>query len=90
MTRNWLLRLGEWLVARYAPPVDAPPPQPYIVLTVPRDALYELAQGLTAQQECIVGRSGEAKRHQVLASLMKAYPGVSMRTLALAIEAALP
>lgn len=34
-------------------------------------------------------RSGEAKRHQVYAALMKRFPGESKRVIARAIEAAL-
>jgi hypothetical protein len=93
MLREYLLRLGQWLVARYSPPPPPPPPpappSTDIVLTIPRDALFEAAKALVAQQQQWPDRSGEAKRHQVYAALLKAHPTAQRRAVALAIEAAL-
>lgn len=41
---------------------------------------------LMAAQDAIEGRSGEAKRHQVLAKLLKQHPAMSESDAALAIE----
>ena len=46
------------------------------------------AKVLCAAQELVEG-SGEYKRHQVYAKLIKEYPTISKRTLGLAIELAL-
>jgi hypothetical protein len=64
--------------------VDPPP-------AVVADPLFCAAKALTEQWEAALGAGyGEAKRHQVLAALAKQYPDLSKRTLAQAIEDALP
>lgn len=78
----FLRRLAEWL--------DVQPVTAEILLSVPVDELYARTVALTRVQEQIDGRSGEAKRHQVLAQLRKEFPTTATRSLALAIEAALP
>lgn len=78
---SWLRALADWLDSS---------PVAEILLAVPVDELYERAVALTHAQESIEGRSGESKRHQVLAQLMKEFPASPMRGIALAIEAALP
>jgi hypothetical protein len=60
-------------------------PTPYPDLPWPSEALIKRAQELTKQFE-LPGYSGEYKRHQVFAMLIKEYPEVSQRVLALAIE----
>lgn len=73
--------------------LDPPKPEPvrnYVLLTVLRDALFEAACELVKAQEAnYPERSGESKRHQVLAELIKRFPEKSQRAIALAIEAAL-
>jgi hypothetical protein len=51
------------------------------------DGLVAEAHALAARFE-LPGRSGEWKRHQVLAALMDRHPGEDQRDLALAIELA--
>lgn len=66
-----------WLagLAGYAPYGDFDP------------ALIDRARDLCAQQtDLMPDSSGEAKRHQVYAQLIKEYPTVAKRRLALAIE----
>ena len=69
----WLTRFGLW-IARFG--------------YWPSTALTQRARVL-----CTIwdkpDLSGEYKRHQVLASLIKEFPGISHKTLALAIELAL-
>ena len=74
---RWTLALLHWLApeARY--------------LIVGNDDLLKLARLLTQAQESFPDRSGEAKRHQVYAALIKSFPNRSKREIALAIEAAL-
>lgn len=85
--RSWLVQLALWVIARYAPP---PAVVSEIVLTVAKDALFFAAQALAKeQQEQYPERSGESKRHQVFAALLKAHPNATKRAVALAIEAAL-
>ena len=57
-------------------------------LDPPSNALYLAARALTKaiQSQPI---SGEAKRHQVYAQLIKQFPGVPHRTIARTIESAL-
>lgn len=85
--RQWVLSgLRQW-VAWIDPPPPPPPVTPVVTLTVKRDDLLMRAIELVIAAEKIwVG--GEARRHQVLARLMKEFPGQSKRSLALAIEAA--
>lgn len=65
-------------------PVDA------VALMVPIDALLANARVLVQAQETrYPSRSGEAKRHQVYAELVKLFPDRTKRAIAVAIEAAL-
>lgn len=73
---GWLFRLANWLHPAA------------VVLWVNKDEIYQLAKKLVAEAEAIKG-SGEAKRHQVYAALIKAYPDVAKWDLSVAIEAAL-
>lgn len=77
----WLRALADWLDSSTVAE---------ILLSIPVDELYARAVELTRAQEAIDGRSGEAKRHQVLAQLRKDHPDATTRAIALAIEAALP
>ena len=61
----------KWLLSKVETPVDPSP-------------LLEQARPLMGAQDAIDGRSGEAKRHQVLAQLMK--QGATESDGALAIE----
>lgn len=82
--QQWLVIAAKWILARYAPQAEA------IVLTVAKDALFLAAQALAQeQQDQYPERSGESKRHQVFAALLKAHPDAPKRAVALAIEAAL-
>jgi hypothetical protein len=61
-----------------------------LYLIVPNDGIVARARVLAGFQEQYADRSGESKRHQVLAQLLKDFPGNAKRDIALAIEAALP
>jgi hypothetical protein len=50
--------------------------------------VWDRVQVLTAEQDAIDGRSGEAKRHQVLARLLKDFPDTPTLTLSKLIDAA--
>ncbi len=82
-----MLRLRRWLASQLralARWIDEPVP------VVPLDALTQHAQVLIHEQETRwPERSGEAKRHQVYAALIDAFPGVSKRAISRAIEDAL-
>jgi hypothetical protein len=80
---RWLRSLANWS----DPPVMRPP-GPFVILTVPRDALLRRAVALT-REFATWDASGEAKRHQVYAQLQKEFPTRPHREIALAIEAAL-
>lgn len=61
-----------------------------VILTVPKDALYQRAVTLTAEAEARHSPAhGEVKRHQVFAQLEKEFPAALGRAIARAIEAAL-
>jgi len=72
MKQHLATRLRAW-ADRLDPPPDWTP-------------LETAALGLMAHQDSIDGRSGESKRHHVLASLMKAFPDARERDLAWLIE----
>lgn len=72
---RWLRRAADWI----------DPPAPRVDTAVVR-----LARTLAAtQNDRWPDRSGEAKRHQVFAQLIDAFPTTSKRALARAIEDAL-
>lgn len=72
----WLHALATWI---------APAP-----VAVFRDPIVELARRLCALQEANwPERSGESKRHQVYAQLLKDFPSASRRDISRAIEDAL-
>lgn len=74
----WLRRLAD----RLDPPVAPVAPD--------LGPLLARAVALVAEQEARwPDRDGEAKRHQVYAALIKAFPGESKRVIARAIEDAL-
>lgn len=80
--KPYLIKLALWLLKRYA--------EEHLHLLVPQDALLASAKDLVqAQQAQYPERSGEAKRHQVFAALLKDFPDAKARSVALAIEAAL-
>ena len=73
----WIAALGGWSPTECSRPhVDLDP------------ALRARIEALTALQE-IPGLSGEAKRHQVYARLIKDFPRMTRREISLAIEVAL-
>ena len=72
----WLARLGGWKEPLYA-----------LWTLLPEDMLAE-ARLLIYKQEK-TGLSGEYKRHQVYAALIKRFPKSSKRLISLAIEYAL-
>ena len=84
-----LLKLLVWAGHEFPkPPAPAPVPAPQYILPDIPDAVMESARTLTAQHASM-DASGEWKRHQVYASLIKRHPDASTRLLALAIEVAL-
>lgn len=75
MVRSWCLDLIEWLT-------DSAEPEPAHRVT---------ARRLTQEwEDALPDGHGEAKRHQVLAALIKAHPTVSLRELSQVIEDELP
>lgn len=74
----WMIRVGRWLAKVKTPEI-----------VWPDEPIIERAKALTAEWHQ-PDFSGEYKRHQVFARLIKDYPGVSRRTLAMAIELSLP
>lgn len=86
MMKRWLITLGLWLARLggwHTPTCPLPhlPPLSYDLL--------KRAGTLITEQEQFADRSGEAKRHQVYARLLKEYPNRSKGDLAFAIEAVL-
>lgn len=71
---RWLKALTAWL--------EGPPGES-------TDVIVEYARTLVRHQVVYRDRSGEAKRHQVYAYLIKAFPEESKRRLSRAIEDAL-
>ena len=80
--RQRLAKLVRWVLTKLEPGG--------LLLAVPADALLARARVLAEAQEAYADRSGEAKRHQVLAQLVKEFPDRPVRQIALAIEAGLP
>ncbi len=83
--KAWLVRVVLWVLVQSGRLPTATDP----VLEPPH---VGAARDLTAhwEQQIPAPGYGEAKRHQVLAALQKAYPHVSKRALCQAIEDALP
>lgn len=77
---EWLNELADWL--------DPVPPGGFLMLPVKLDALFDAAKELVEQID-VQDQTGEWKRHQVYAQLLKAFPERGKRAVALAIEAAL-
>lgn len=69
------LKLLSWSRYKMLPQADCIP-----------DNVNESVMVLCEKQELIPGVSGEWKRHQVYATLIKRFPDISKRLLALAIE----
>ena len=67
-----LARFGMWLVKRYG--------------EWPSDALVQRAAVLAKQWVDRPDLSGEYKRHQVYARMIKEHPGTSRRAISIAIE----
>ena len=74
---RFLHRLAEWLS-------PTPPPEP-----IPDDPALPRVRVLVRQQETAGGPSGEYKRHQVYAKLLKEFPTRRKRELANLIEMAM-
>lgn len=72
---EWLYRIAAWIDI---PSPEAPPP----------DGLFQRAVVLVRDADKLDG-SGEAKRHQVYARLIKEFPARSKRDISLSIEAGL-
>lgn len=94
---RWLRAAAQWLYPlpdEHGPRVAAEAAlaalraQHAYCVPVPHDDVFASATLLTTDWNDRQA-SGEYKRHQVLASLMKAFPTRSHRDIALAIEAAL-
>ncbi len=83
--KTWLIRVGLWLagLGGWTPPVCAR-------THAPDTPLLATAQRLVAwAEETCPGTSGEHKRHQVYARMLRVHPAASRRDVALAIELAL-
>ena len=83
--KTWLVRFGLWLARRggWSLPVCSR-------VHVPASEFLDSARELVAWAEATYpGTSGEHKRHQVYARLLRRHATASPRTLALAIEMAL-
>ena len=89
--KNLLVRVGLWLARKggWTEPVPPPPSAiPKLPLACEAAEPYrQRAQELILLEEPR-DASGESKRHQVYARLMKDYPEASRKHLALAIELA--
>ena len=86
---RWARRFANWC----EPPAPPPPPPvqaPVVTLVVPIDDLFDRAVRLVRniEERAAPGTGGEYKRHQVYAALLKAFPDVSHRRIAVVIEAA--
>ena len=82
-------RIGLWMIRTGRMLAGSPDPSfAWRGETWPSDELVRHAKGLTAQWPQ-PELSGEYKRHQVFARLIKDYPHENRRALALAIELAL-
>ena len=77
---QFLHRLAEWLSS-------TPPPAPPELL--PEDPALWRVRALVKEQETMDGPSGEYKRHQVYAKLLKEFPERRRRDLAYLIEVAI-
>ena len=85
---RWARLFANWCEPP-APPEPPPAVAPVITLVVPVDDLFDHAVRLVRKaDETAPGTGGEYKRHQVYAALIKAFPHVSHRRLAVVIEAA--
>ena len=85
---QWLIRIGT-VLAGVEPPAE-PAPVSAVWEHVPTalwptEEMLHRAKALSAAQET-PGLSGEYKRHQVFAQMLKEYPSVKRRTISLAIE----
>lgn len=77
---RWLRALATWVDVPVGLPAAAPNLEPVVIL----------ARTLVQEQETRwPDRSGEAKRHQVYAQLLDAFPETPKRALSRAIEDAL-
>jgi hypothetical protein len=75
--KKTIQRFALWLLSLFPVPVDN---------TLPDYAIR--AEVLVREQEAFTDTSGEYKRHQVYAKLIKEFPDVRQRDLGLAIELA--
>lgn len=83
--KRLLIRFGLWLLKRCGYTLQ---PQ-YVVKSVVDNPFVDRAAELCVWQETNwPDRSGESKRHQVLARLIKDFPDGALRDLAMAIELA--
>lgn len=83
--KTWLVRFGLWCAALggWTPPVCARPHAPETQLLVTARRLVAWAE------ETFPDTSGEHKRHQVYARMLRLHQNASHRDAALAIELAL-
>ena len=80
MFKRLLYKFGAWLVRKSGG----------AVFPVPSAALYASRRAANLiEWNDKKNLSGEGKRHQVYAQLLKDYPGVSKRDIAMAIELAM-
>ena len=82
MMKTWLVRFGLWLArcGGWTLPVCRRP-------HLPSSPLLATAQRLVVwAEETFPGTSGEHKRHQVYARMLRVHPDASRRDAALAIE----
>ncbi len=90
--KAWLVRVVLWVLVQSGRLLRWLEPLPTATDPVLEPPHVGAARDLTAhwEQQIPAPGYGEAKRHQVLAALQKAYPHVSKRALCQAIEDALP
>ena len=81
MMKKFWAWLARWALRRLG--------QEYYVVPQDFKVYVQVARQLCAELDNLAGVSGEWRRHQVYASLIKACPAVPKRVLSLAIEVAL-
>lgn len=79
--KDFLIRLARWIFAYYDVELFAASPAVLDVLIT--------ARTVTSSLDLELDKSGEWKRHQAYATLLKLHPNTSKKDVALAIELAL-
>ena len=87
--KDWLARLGAWLVARYGPPPLPATPSNGNPITVTREMFSKAYEVCQWSEHDVPGASGENKRYRALMKMREAFPVAPTRMLSLAIEVAI-